>query len=198
MEVPVQYMTIGSTLSTHRFVIVTGKEAAPFYREKWLLGEGGNVKHDSGVDLPLPVDTTFPPGQVTRVGMGIRVRSFTYIWAGSGQPTYGMPSAFEIVPRSSMSKPGERVLLLTNSPGLIDVGYEGELMISVLNLMGTELTLKAGTSLVQIVHPSRTPTEYVSCLPDTALESAVFPGSSRGAGGFGSTGESGGASVQTS
>ena len=81
------------------------------------------------------------------------------------------------MPRSSISKTPIR---LCNSVGLIDAGYRGEIMAAVDNIKQEDYTISAGQRLFQIVAMDGSPLsfELVDELSTT----------SRGAGGFGSTG----------
>ena len=81
------------------------------------------------------------------------------------------------MPRSSISKTPIR---LCNSIGLIDAGYRGEIMAAVDNIKQEDYTINSGQRLFQIVAMDGSPLsfELVDELSST----------SRGAGGFGSTG----------
>ena len=81
------------------------------------------------------------------------------------------------MPRSSISKTPIR---LCNSVGLIDAGYRGEIMAAVDNIKQEDYTISVGQRLFQIVAMDGSPLsfELVDELSST----------SRGAGGFGSTG----------
>ena len=69
---------------------------------------------------------------------------------------------------------------MANSIGLIDGGYRGEIMAICDNIKNFEYTVKKGDRLFQIVATDSSPIEYelVKSLTET----------SRGSGGFGSTG----------
>mmetsp|Transcript_590 Transcript_590/g.662 ORF Transcript_590/g.662 Transcript_590/m.662 type:complete len:258 (-) Transcript_590:168-941(-) len=86
-------------------------------------------------------------------------------------------SSFMMMPRSSIYK---TPLRLCNSVGLVDAGYRGELMVVVDNIKTEEYTVKKGDRLVQIVGftGGDVSFEIVEALNAT----------SRGSGGFGSTG----------
>ena len=87
--------------------------------------------------------------------------------------------SFLLIPRSSISK---TPLRMANSIGLIDSGYRGELIAIVDNISEEDYIVKKDSRLFQIVNPDLKPflkVEYVDELSDT----------SRGNGGFGSTGE---------
>jgi dUTP pyrophosphatase len=87
-------------------------------------------------------------------------------------------AGFFLLPRSSISK---TPLRLANSVGLIDPTYRGTLMAALENTSSGDITIHAGTRLMQVCVPSLMPfrVEWADYLPATA----------RGAGGFGSTGK---------
>ena len=82
------------------------------------------------------------------------------------------------MPRSSISK---TPLRMSNSIGLIDGGYRGEIMASCDNIKDYEYQVEKGQRLFQIVSPDLSSIQFtiVDNLSDT----------SRGLGGFGSTGK---------
>ncbi len=88
----------------------------------------------------------------------------------------GKPVSFLLYPRSSISK---TPLRLSNSIGLIDAGYRGEVIAAVDNIRSVPFTVKKGDRLVQAVAFNGGPIsfEIVSELDST----------SRGDGMFGST-----------
>jgi len=81
------------------------------------------------------------------------------------------------MPRSSISK---TPLRLSNSIGLIDAGYRGEIMAAVDNIKSESITVSPGQRLFQLVAMDGSPIHFQLSneLSDT----------SRGKGGFGSTG----------
>ena len=129
-----------------------------------LYASQSDTNSNSGFDLYLPEMTVFPPGKVTYVDFGLQMMTSE----GTG---------FFLLPRSSISK---TPLRLANSVGLIDPTYRGNLMAALENTSSGEITIHAGTRLMQVCLPSLKPfrVEWADYLPATA----------RGAGGFGSTG----------
>jgi dUTP pyrophosphatase len=119
---------------------------------------------NSGFDLYLPETTVFPAGMVTYANFGVQMMTSD----GTG---------FFLLPRSSISK---TPLRLANSVGLIDPTYRGNLIAALENTSSGDITIHAGTRLMQVCLPSLLPfhVEWVDYLPQTQ----------RGAGGFGSTG----------
>jgi dUTP pyrophosphatase len=92
-----------------------------------------------------------------------------------------LPAGFEaqVRPRSGMAlKHGLTVL---NSPGTVDADYRGEIGVILANLSSEEFTIQDGERIAQLVIAKHEVAEWVEVeeLEDT----------SRGAGGFGSTGK---------
>ena len=122
-------------------------------------------KGDAGLDLYILDDLLFQPNETKLIKLGI-----------SCEPSDGR--AYYLFPRSSISK---TPLRLSNSIGLIDGGYRGEIMASCDNIKDFDYTVKEGQRLFQLVSSNSSVINYklVKELQD----------SSRGEGGFGSTGK---------
>ena len=120
---------------------------------------------DAGLDLYVLEELKFLPGETHLIKLGI-----------SCQPTDG--KAYYLFPRSSISK---TPLRMSNSIGLIDGGYRGEIMASCDNIKDKEYIIKKGQRLFQLVATDSSSITYkiVDILEKT----------SRGKGGFGSTGK---------
>lgn len=83
-----------------------------------------------------------------------------------------------VTPRSGLAvRTGVTVL---NGPGLVDAGYRGELMVSLVNLGSEPVELTRGERIAQLVITPVIEQEFV--------EVDELPDSPRGDGGFGSTG----------
>lgn len=123
---------------------------------------------DAGFDLRSIEDAEVGPGERAMVRTGLAV---------------AIPDGHAglVLPRSGLaSKNG---LTLANAPGLIDSGYRGELICSVVNLDPHEsVTIARGDRIAQLVV-----VEMPELRPGWVEE---LPPSSRGASGFGSTGRS--------
>jgi dUTP pyrophosphatase len=92
-----------------------------------------------------------------------------------------LPNSYEaqIRPRSGLAfKNGITVL---NSPGTIDADYRGEVKVLLVNLSDTDFTINDGERIAQMVIAKH---EQITWEQVTVLED-----SSRGVGGFGSTGK---------
>ncbi|MHA1987189.1 MAG: dUTP diphosphatase [Promethearchaeota archaeon] len=86
---------------------------------------------------------------------------------------------FKVVPRSGLAL--WEGLSIVNSPGTIDSGYRNEWMAIVINLSNTDVTLKKGERICQII---------LTKMIDYQFEEVnKLPESARGQGGFGSTGK---------
>ena len=110
-------------------------------------------------------DAVLPPGERRDVGTGLAL-AIPAGFAGFVQPRSGL--AFR------------HGIMVTNSPGLIDSGYRGELRVSLYNSGRETVTIEPGDRVAQLViQRVETPTfEAVETLDAT----------DRGSGGFGSTG----------
>lgn len=120
---------------------------------------------DAGLDLYVLEDTVIRPGETKPIHLGIACEP------GDGR-------AYFLLPRSSISK---TPLRLANSVGLIDGGYRGELIAMCDNIKDFSYTAEKGQRLFQVVACDCSPIFYelVEELSETT----------RGAGGFGSTGK---------
>jgi dUTP pyrophosphatase len=96
---------------------------------------------------------------------------------------YQIPIGFElqIRPRSGLAlKNGVTVL---NSPGTVDAGYRGEIMVLLVNLSNDDFTIKNGDRIAQgVIAPVQTRNTTLFQRVD------ILDSSDRNTGGFGSTG----------
>ncbi len=91
-----------------------------------------------------------------------------------------LPVGYEaqVRPRSGLAaKSGITVL---NAPGTIDADYRGEVGVILVNLSNEPFTLEDGERIAQLIIAKHERAEW--------LESAILSETSRGDGGFGSTG----------
>ena len=140
------------------------------------------VRLPHGADLPLPhyatpdsagldllsaedADVTLIPGARAMVATGIAI---------------ALPSGFEaqVRPRSGLA--AKHGITVANSPGTIDADYRGEIKVILINLGDTPVTLARGDRIAQMVIAPVIQADWreVTSLDDTT----------RGSGGFGSTG----------
>ena len=120
---------------------------------------------DAGLDLYILEDLEIAVGETKLIKLGI-----------SCEPMNG--KAYYLFPRSSISK---TPLRMSNSIGLIDGGYRGEIMASCDNIKDFSFKVEKGQRLFQLVAVDSSPISYkvVDELSETT----------RGKGGFGSTGK---------
>jgi len=92
-----------------------------------------------------------------------------------------LPEGFEaqIRPRSGMAiKQGVTVV---NAPGTIDADYRGEVMVGLINVSDTMITISRGDRIAQMI--------IAPVIQASFTEVALLDDTSRGSGGFGSTGK---------
>lgn len=134
-------------------------EVKTFYQEHGHFHDG-----DAGLDLFVIFSQSIQPGETAFIHLNISCENL------DNKP-------YMLMPRSSISK---TPLRLCNSIGLIDTGYRGEIIAAVDNVKDKPYTIEPGQRLFQLVAMDGSPIHYklVDELSDT----------SRGSGGFGSTG----------
>ena len=123
----------------------------------------------AGYDLSACLDSelTLLPGQPVIIPTGIAI-----------ELTYTTPCAAFIYGRSGLGV--KHGLILSNGVGVVDSDYRGEIMVGLTNISSTPYTLQPGERIAQLViQPVLLP------LP---METDELSETSRGAGGFGSTG----------
>lgn len=121
---------------------------------------------DAGLDLYASEAAHIGPGQRVSVGTGLAV--------AVPQGLVGL-----VTPRSGMAiKHG---VSLVNTPGVIDSGYRGELRVLLLNTdAGSEFKVAAGDRIAQLL--------LIPIATASPLEAEGLDETSRGDGGFGSSG----------
>jgi len=124
---------------------------------------------DAGADLVATIGVTLAPGERALIPTGISI---------------ALPDGFVafVMPRSGLA--AKHGVGLVNSPGTIDAGYRGEISVVMLNSDPVEsFTVAVGDRIAQLVIQQVTRARFVPV--------AELPGTSRGSGGFGSTGMAG-------
>jgi dUTP pyrophosphatase len=122
-------------------------------------------EHDAGIDLAACERVELGPGERALVPTGLAV-AIPSGYAGYVQPRSGLATKHGIS--------------IVNTPGLVDSGYRGELLVNLLNTDPREsFVVEPGMRIAQLV---------VLQVPDVApVEVDVLPGSERGERGFGSS-----------
>jgi len=120
---------------------------------------------DAGADLTTTLDVTLAPGERTLVPTGLSI---------------ALPDGYVALvhPRSGLAiKHG---ITLVNTPGTIDAGYRGEIACILINHGTESVNFQKGDRIAQLVIQKVERADFV--------EVEELPGSGRGNGGFGSTG----------
>lgn len=121
---------------------------------------------DAGADLSSTVDCVIAPGERMTVPTGVSI---------------ALPRGYVafIVPRSGLA--ARHGITIVNSPGTVDAGYRGEILVTLLNTDAhAPFSVATGDRIAQMVV---LPFASVNFVPVDRL-----PGSERGTDGFGSTG----------
>lgn len=121
---------------------------------------------DAGLDLRSCEDVVLKPGQRAAVATGLAV---------------AIPDGYAGFVHARSGRALKEGLALPNAPGLIDAGYRGELKVLLVNLdPETPIEIRKGEKIAQMV------IQKVEDASTQIVES--FDETSRGEGGFGSTG----------
>jgi dUTP pyrophosphatase len=123
--------------------------------------------HAAGMDLRAAEDALLPPGGRAMVATGFAI---------------ALPEGFEaqVRPRSGLA--AKHGVTLLNSPGTIDADYRGEIKVILINHGTDTFAVKRGDRIAQMIIA---PVTRVRLKEEQELSAT-----SRGAGGFGSTGRS--------
>jgi dUTP pyrophosphatase len=122
---------------------------------------------DAGADLAAAEDVTLGPGERALVRTGVAI---------------ALPEGYAafVHPRSGLA--ARHGVTIVNAPGTVDAGYRGEIKVTLLNTdRERPVSFQRGDRIAQLIIQR--------------VERAVFheadelPGSARGDGGFGSTGQ---------
>lgn len=127
---------------------------------------------DSGLDLFVTEQIVVPKKSISfKINLNISCEAF----ADSSKQSN---ISYTLVPRSSMGS--KTPLRLSNSIGIMDAGYRGNVMAIVDNISEEDFVIEPNTRLFQLCSPTLSPItfEIVNSLSET----------SRGTGGLGSTG----------
>ena len=117
---------------------------------------------DAGLDLFSVADRELAPGEVFAVPTGVQIAvppgHVGLVWDKSGISLQGVHRL----------------------AGVIDAGYRGEIQVVMINLGGTPFAIRKGMKIAQML------VQPVTSV--TVIESDALDDTSRGEGGFGSTG----------
>ena len=121
-------------------------------------------EEDAGMDLRAVEGVVLAPGVPQAVPTGLAIE---------------LPSGFEaqVRPRSGLAL--KHAITLPNSPGTIDPGYRGEIRVILLNLGQEPFAIARGERIAQMISARYEQVEW---------EESELSETTRGAGGFGSSG----------
>ena len=131
---------------------------------------------DAGIDLFANESYSIEYGEKVVVDFGIQCEMKEY-----SSNRVGTNVGYFLYPRSSISK---TPLIMLNSVGVIDAGYRGNIMMVVRHVSPNDecYHIKKGDRIAQLVAPSMFPIKLVAT-------TEPLDKTSRGTGGFGSTGK---------
>jgi dUTP pyrophosphatase len=138
----------------------------PFLRLDPELPVPARAHHDdAGIDLHARSDANLAPGEWAMIPTGIAV---------------AIPEGHAglVAPRSGLA--ARHGISVVNGPGVIDAGYRGEINVILINHGTVPLELSRGDRIAQLV--------VVPVVLPELVEVDELPESTRGAGGFGSSG----------
>ena len=155
-------------------IFVDNKDMLDWYIPR-VKEHNHNVLNDefpnAGFDLALTKYQVIPTGSdASKVDTGVKCK----------MTDDGSTTGFYIYPRSSICK---TPLALANHVGIIDSGYRGNIIAMFRNLSDRDYEVAEYTRLIQVCHPTLKP--FLVNILDNEAELGI---TSRGSGGFGSTG----------
>lgn len=127
----------------------------------------GSFGYDVFADLETP--TVIPRGETALIPTGVTVELPGYL-------------GLFVVPRSGMSHRDK--IRVSNSPGLVDFDYRGEIYVTLHNLGDRKYVINPGDAIAQLTFPLLVRPKFVDEFTPTQT--------TRGSGGFGSTGKQAG------
>jgi dUTP pyrophosphatase len=119
----------------------------------------------AGLDIVAAEDVTLGPGQRHAVGTGFAI---------------AIPEGYEVQVRPRSGLALRHGITCLNTPGTIDHDYRGEVKVILANLGSEPFEVRRGERIAQLVPAPVLKAEF--------REVEALGGTSRGAGGFGSTG----------
>jgi len=123
---------------------------------------------DSGFDLHSTINTTIPPFGRLLVPTGLK---------------FNIPDGTEIQVRPKSGLALKKGLTVLNTPGTIDSGYDGEIMVIMFNTTNDEVKINIGDKIAQAVLCPVVNGKWVDLIKADSINDKE-----RGANGFGSTG----------
>ena len=120
---------------------------------------------DAGMDLHAICDKEIPSGEVALIGTGLSIQ---------------LPENTEAQVRPKSGLALKHAITVLNTPGTVDEGYRGEIGVILINHGKQTYQVSKGQKIAQLV--------IKPVLTVEIEEQSELTGTSRGAGGFGSSG----------
>lgn len=162
-----------STGGSTTLEFIPGFEYCVHYEVQFELVNGGRLPEyahegDAGADAFANTHKVIQiePGSTAKIPLGIKAK---------------IPEGFEIQVRPKSGLAAKEGLTILNSPGTIDSGYRGEIIALVHNTSNVTSHIVHGQKICQLVY---SPTYRMNIVEVDSIEND----STRGEGGFGSTG----------
>jgi len=126
-------------MKMHFKILPDNQIVRSFYENHSTYHEG-----DSGLDLFFIEDVNVGPRETKLINLGIKCEAWKNV---NTREMY----SYYLYPRSSISK---TPLRMSNSVGIIDAGYRGNLMVSVDNISDRGYIIEKGQRLFQLCGPT--------------------------------------------
>ncbi len=149
-------------------------EYLPSYNKEW---DKLSYKHlgDAGFDLRAAIEEaiTLKPGEFKLISCGIKMEMI---------PQNDLPFNYELQIRPRSGLAAKHGIGIINSPGTVDFFYRGEIKTPLINLSNQEFIINPGDRIAQAV---------ICPVIQAQIEETdkIEENTSRGSGGFGSTGK---------
>jgi dUTP pyrophosphatase len=138
---------------------------------------------DAGFDLFTPQEYIIPPSSTSnKINLEVKCAMFLHSYPSTNSRALTEPVSYYLYPRSSTGS--KTNLRLSNSVGIIDSGYRGNLIAVFDNIGKTPAHISLHSRLVQVCSPTLQP--FMINVVETENELGE---TSRGNKGFGSTGK---------
>lgn len=159
----------GFDLYVHRFI-------------KSICGRNGLDFEQTYDEATRFVDKTMTlnPGDRVLIGTGIKAKVDVKDSSSLKLFQYNFDMVFELQIRPRSGTAFKRGLTIINSPGSVDVSFRGELLCALINHSNSPQTIEIGERIAQLVP--------APVLLPTLEEDVILDETTRGAGGFNSTG----------
>jgi len=114
---------------------------------KYYIDEHKQLQDDIGFDLYVPENHIIQPKEYShKIKHEIAAEMLASYYHGTEKKSHNV--GYILTPRSSFT---QYPFVMGNSPGIIDIGYRGDITAVIHNLSDKSFTIEAGSRLFQIV-----------------------------------------------